>query len=180
MNRKKLINSNLSSDEMKEFEFHVKHNMKRAYFSALVFVGSHDSAIELSQQAFIRAYRSYKTFDKSKKFFTWYYKILKNLCLNFIRDSKKNISEGFLEFADLENSDDNPDIILETEELKENIQKAISTLSEVDREIIILKEFQNFSCKEISEIMEMPIGTVMSKLFYARKRLAEKLKGVML
>jgi RNA polymerase sigma-70 factor (ECF subfamily) len=179
MKKKKLVNSRLSRKETKEFEFHVKHNMKKAYFCALGFVGSHDTAVELSQQAFVRAYRNYKSFDKNKNFFTWYYKILKNICLNFIRDSKKKFNDNFLEFSDMANSGDNPDIIVEKEELKNIIQKAILEISEMDREIIILKEFQNFSYKEISKIMEIPIGTVMSKLFYARKRLAEKLKGVL-
>jgi len=179
MKKNNLIASDLSQNEVKEFELHVRHNMKKAYFSALGFVGSHDSAVELSQQAFIRAYRNYKAFDKSKRFFTWYYQILKNLCLNFIRDSKKNVNESFLENGDLVSFKNNPEFLLEQKELQEKVQKSILNLSESDREIIILKEFQNISYKEISELLEIPIGTVMSKLFYARKRLAEKLQGVL-
>jgi len=177
MRKKLLFSSQLTNSERDEFEFHVKHNMKKAYFSALGFVGAHDDAVELSQEAFIRAFRNYKSFDKSKKFFTWYYKILKNLCLNYIRDSKKHKQNSFLEGIENIESIDNPAKSLEQQELKINIQEALLALNDADREIIILKEFQNISYKEIAELMEIPIGTVMSKLYYARKRLAEKLKG---
>lgn len=179
MRKKILFSTQLTSLERQEFEIHVKHNMKRAYFSALGFVGSHDDAVELSQEAFIRAYRHYKSFDRGKKFFTWYYKILKNLCLNFIRDSKNNKSDNFLENIEKIESKDNPGYSIEQHELCSKVQKAILTLPDAEKETIILKEFQNVSYKEIAELMEIPIGTVMSKLFYARKRLAKKLKGEM-
>jgi len=167
----------LSGSDIKEFEIHVKHNMKRAYYTALGFVGSHDAAVDLSQEAFIRAYRNYGNFDKSKKFFTWYYKILKNLCLNFIRDSKISRREMIFESAGNAVSVDNPADSVELEELKIKVEEALFQLSEKDREIIILKEFQGISYKDISEILDVPIGTVMSKLYYARKRLAERLRG---
>jgi len=86
MTKKKLFNPGLSEKEKMEFENLVKANMKRAYFVALGFLGSRDDAVEISQEAFIRAYRNFKKFDSTKSFFTWYYRILKNLCLNFIRD----------------------------------------------------------------------------------------------
>jgi RNA polymerase sigma-70 factor, ECF subfamily len=86
----------LNKEQISEFERLVKQNMKRAYFVALAFLGSHDSAVEVSQEAFIRAYRHFNKFDKSKNFFTWYYKILKNLGLNFIRDGKKKGRRFFL------------------------------------------------------------------------------------
>jgi RNA polymerase sigma-70 factor, ECF subfamily len=86
----------LNKEQISEFERLVKQNMKRAYFVALGFLGSHDSAMEVSQEAFIRAYRHFNKFDKSRNFFTWHYKILKNLCLNFIRDNKKKRRRNFL------------------------------------------------------------------------------------
>ena len=175
MRRKTIFAPKLTSNEIEEFENLVKTNMKRAYFSALGFVGTHDVAVELSQQAFIRAYRSFRKFDQSKNFFTWYYKILKNLCLNYIRDSKKSKNQDFLE--NIESKDDgiNPQKIIEQEELKQIIQESLLSLSEAEREIIILKEFQNTTYKEIAELLNIPIGTVMSRLFYARKKLANKL-----
>ena len=146
--------------------------MRRAYFAALGFVGNHDDAVEVSQKAFIAAYRNYHKFDKSKNFYTWFYKILRNLSLNLIRDNKRTERLDLFEIS-YENISDT----LEQNELKNRIQEALFNLKESDRNIIILKEFQSYSYKEISELMEIPIGTVMSKLFYARKKLAEKLKG---
>jgi len=64
----------------------VNKYMKRAYYTALGLIGSPKAAMDLSQEAFIRAYRAIKRLDADKKFFTWYYRILKNLCLNYLRD----------------------------------------------------------------------------------------------
>lgn len=175
MKKKLMNNPELSENEMKEFEQNVKDNMKRAYFTALGFVGSQDQALELSQEAFIRAYRHYGSFDKNKKFFTWYYRILKNLCLNFIRDSKKKKVSGFVEIADMPWGM-TPEESIELMELKDQVQAAIMKLNNEEREIIILKEFQNLSYKEIAETLDIPVGTVMSKLFYSRKKLAFYLK----
>ena len=122
-----------------------KENMKRAYFSAFAILGNHDDAMEISQLAFLRAYKNFDTYDPHRKFFTWYYKILRNLCLNFIRDNRN--------------------------------RKEISLIDNIEyKEELILKEFENYSYKEIAEMLEIPIGSVMSKLHYARKKLAEKIK----
>ncbi len=163
---------------MEDFEQNVKTNMKRAYFTALGFTGSHESALELSQEAFIRAYKNYNKFNPDRKFFTWYYKILKNLCLNFIRDSKKLQNTSFLDSAYNLPASSTPLQDIEREETGKLVQDALQKLDFGDREIIILKEFQGLSYKEISELLNLPEGTVMSKLFYARKKLLKLLKGV--
>ncbi|GAB4287921.1 MAG: sigma-70 family RNA polymerase sigma factor [Ignavibacteriaceae bacterium] len=165
------------ADNLKaEFEVLVKGNMKRAYFTALGFLGSHDLARELSQEAFIRAYRNFNRFDRSKNFFTWYYKILKNLCLNFIRDSKKRTSRFFVEPDEQQLSDAGPDELLELKEQVELLNESLGELSPEDRELIVLKEFERMSYKEIAALLSIPEGSVMSGLFYARKRLADKMK----
>lgn len=132
----------LNKEQVSEFEQLVKQNMKRAYFVALGFLGSHDSAMEVSQEAFIRAYRHFNKFDKSRNFFTWYYKILKNLCLNFIRDNKKMKKVEFLEIHTRDLSIEGPDKILEEKELQQRLQKSINLPNEVECGIIILREFE--------------------------------------
>ena len=97
MNKDDFVDSETESPEKEYFEALVKQNMKRAYFTALGFVGSHDAALDLSQEAFIRAYKNFSKFNRKKKFFTWYYRILKNLCLNYIRDKKKRKENHFIE-----------------------------------------------------------------------------------
>jgi len=176
---KKIIqNPGLTKEEMLEFENNVKINMKRAYFTALGFLGSHDSAMDMSQEAFIRAYRSYKKFDRTKNFFTWYYKILRNLCFNFIRDNKNKSDLSFIENREVEGKSENPGDVVEKQELYDNLEVAISKLDFDEREIIILKEFEEHSYKEIAELLSIPIGTVMSRLYYARKKLGRILEGM--
>ena len=157
------------------FEKYVKANMKRAYYSAFGIIGSHDAAMDLSQAAFIKAYKNFKSFDDTKKFFTWYYTILRNLCLNFIRDSKLKNRIVFDDQIEWKN-DTNHVYDVEKEELKQKLWQAIQQLDFDEKEIIILKEFEGLSYKEISETLEIPIGTVMSRLYYARKKLAKKLE----
>jgi len=169
----------ISKKKTKEFEVLVKDNMKRAYFSALGFLGSHDAAMDVSQEAFIRAYRSFNKYDTKRNFFTWYYKILRNLCLNFIRDSKNRKEEFFIETRKNEVSQNNPGETLEEKEELEMLHNAINQLETEDREIIVLREFEGYGYEEISEMLNLPAGTVMSRLFYARKKLAEKMKGLM-
>ncbi len=175
MQRKKYISVALTSEDRILFEQYVKGNMQRAYYSALAILGNHDDAMEISQEAFLRAYRYFPGFDKSKKFFTWYYKILKNLCLNYIRDAKNRREVDLLETIPAKNSVGNN---IEKLELKTTVEKAMMKLNAEEREIIILKEFENNSYKEIAELLNIPIGTVMSKLFYSRKKLAALLEGV--
>ena len=169
----------ISKKKTKEFEVLVKNNMKRAYFSALGFLGSHDAAMDVSQEAFIRAYRSFDKYNPKRNFFTWYYKILRNLCLNFIRDNKNRKEENFLERNINTVSGNNPEQTLEEKEELEMLHKTINQLETEEREILILREFENYSYDEIANMLDIPVGTVMSRLFYVRKKLAEKMKSVM-
>ncbi len=175
--RKKIIEDpGLSVSLKEEFEMLVKQNMRRAYFSALGLLGSHDAAMDVTQEAFIRAYRNFRSYNNEKKFFTWYYSILKNLCLNFIRDRKRKNETEYIEFIEDEHSQNKSGEAIENKELIEKLQEAIDELDFDDREVIILKEFEDHTYKEIAEILNIPVGSVMSRLFYARKKLAIKLK----
>jgi len=162
------------------FGFLVQKYMKRAYFTALGLVGSHDNAVDLSQDAFIRAFRAIKKFDAGKNFFTWYYRILRNLCFNFIRDRARH-ARPFSEMDEktiktMTDETQNTSVLVERNELQNAVWDALATLKKHDREIIILKDIQDFSYKEIAEILNCPIGTVMSRLYNARKALKAKLE----
>lgn len=157
--------------DIKEFETLVKSNMKRAYVSAFAIIGSYDDAMDISQQAFVNAYKSFHKFDKSKNFYTWYYKILKNLCLNFIRDKKRK-NEVSIIYA-VKKESESPESLLINDEQNIALNSALNKLDHEEREIIILKEFENYSYKEMSEMLNIPQGTVMSRLYYSRKKLAK-------
>ena len=161
----------------------VNKYMKRAYYTALGLIGSSEAAMDLSQEAFIRAYRAIKRLDANKKFFTWYYRILKNLCLNYLRDRARH-ARPFSEVGEttlLKMSDQTQDVSkqVEQEETKEMVWNAINSLNPQEREIIILKDFQEHSYKEISELLDCPMGTVMSRLYNARQALKVKLEKVL-
>lgn len=160
----------------------VEQYKERAYYSALVLVRSHEAALDLSQDAFVRAFRHIKRFDTTKKFFTWYYQILRNLCLNFIRDAKRH-ARSFSEMYDTQIMhliDDKQDTsaFAEQNELRRVLWAAMNELKPKEREIIMLKDIQDLAYKEIADILEIPIGTVMSRLFNARKALKAKLERI--
>lgn len=165
----------MDAESKNNFEALVKANMKRAYYTALGLMGCHDMAMELSQEAFLRAYKHFDKFDQSKNFFTWYYKILRNLCLNAIRD-KKNKKESFLQSVSQESLSVDPVAEYDSSELKFLLEDALMKLSIDDREIITMREFEGINYKEIAELLSIPIGTVMSRLYYARKRLSDIMK----
>ena len=149
-----------------------------AYYSALALVGSHDDAIELSQQAFIRAYLSIASFIPGKNFFTWYYRILRNLCLNFLRDrsSRAQAFSRLDSLFDAVDVDEDPSITADHSILRDRVRRAIEKLRPEEREIILLREFEGYSYAEISELLECPTGTVMSRLYYARKHMKDILE----
>lgn len=159
----------------------VQKYMKHAYYIALGLVGSEAAAMDLSQEAFVRAFYALKKFDPDKKFFTWYYQILKNLSFNYLRDDHRHAA-SFSEIGEttvnqlVDGSDDLSQQV-EQNELKEVLWKGINALKPSDREIIILKDFQEMSYKEIAEFLKCPVGTVMSRLYNARKALKEFMEG---
>jgi len=165
------------------YEELVRHYMTDAYLVAYGFVQNREDARDLSQDAFVKAYQARESFDETRPFYPWLYRIIKNHCLNFLKRAGRNSTSLFYE--------DNPDRErfssrgstpleeMETNERHEMLRAAIGMLSEDHREIIILKNFKEHSYQEISEILEIPIGTVMSRLYYARaalKQLVERLE----
>jgi len=168
--------------DIKAYNILVDRYMQRAYYTALGFVGNRDHAMDLSQDAFVKAFRAIKKIDENRQFFTYFYRILRNLCLNFIRDKKRHarpFSEiGETQYKRIASQESNPAMAFEMQEQKELVWAAIHQLKPDQKEIIILKEFRDYSYQEIAELLDIPIGTVMSRLYHARKSLKNKLEGV--
>jgi RNA polymerase sigma-70 factor (ECF subfamily) len=146
----------------------VKRYMHSAYYIALGFVHNQQDALDVSQEAFIKAFRKIKMFDTSLPFFPWFYRLMRNLCIDHLK-RKRRMSEIPLE--DTQVLDDERD----DREMKEALWKGIEELPFDQREIIILRYFRQMSYEEIAELTARPIGTVMSSLHYAKK----KLKGIL-
>ncbi len=169
------------------FEMLAKRHYQKAYSLAMYWVRQREAALDISQEAFVRVHRNLKKFDPEKSFAAWLYVIVKNLCQNYLSRQKKR----WLVFSDFfsgrkvspeqaaENflSSENEFDELESEERHALLWNALNKLSKADREMIMLKEFQEYSYREISEILDIPPGSVMSRLFYARKRLATMVKA---
>ncbi len=147
----------------------VERYMKRAYYIALGFVRNPQDALDISQEAFIKAFRRIKSFDVERPFFPWFYKLMKNFCLDHLK-RRSRIQEVPLEEGRVLKEEH------EDREMKEVLWKGIESLPVEQREVIILRYFQQLSYQEISEVMEKPVGTVMSSLFYAKKKLKETIK----
>jgi len=158
----------------------VKVHMKAAYYSALNLVRNHDDALELSQEAFLRAFKNMSTFRQGSRFYPWLYKILRNLCLTHLRRKVRHPDSISLsdEEGDWDFPADTPDASeqMEQTEMEERIWAALGEMSPAEREILILRDLQETSYAEISDVLGIPMGTVMSRLFNARSRLREIMK----
>jgi len=160
----------------------VSIHMQRCYFAALGMVGSPQDAEDLSQEAFARAFRARARLDPERPFYPWMYQILRRLCFNFTRDTssrrrKMERAGGWLVAeAKVRAAVDDPERVRATEALRDRLERAISELSPAQREVFVLKEFEGLKYREIAELLDVPIGTVMSRLYAARQRLAERLE----
>ena len=149
----------------------VKTYMKKAYYIALSFVKREQDALDISQDAFIKAFRHIKKFKTGGAFFPWFYKILRNLCLDWLRKHRANHR------VPLENV--NPASPRQAnEEIKIQVWNGIEKLPFEQREILILRYFQGYSYKEMAQILGKPTGSIMSGLYYAKKNLKKKLEKV--
>ena len=146
----------------------VARYMHSAYYVALAFTHNHQDALDISQDAFVRAFRRIKKFDTEKPFFPWLYKILKNLCIDYFK-RRRRLNEVPLEDVRILKSE------LENRELKDALWKGIGALPPEQKEVIILRYFRQFSYQEMADVLDKPTGTIMSSLYYAKKRL----KGIL-
>jgi RNA polymerase sigma-70 factor (ECF subfamily) len=155
---------------------------RRTYFTALALVGSHEDALDLSQEAFARAFRARATLDPERPFYVWLYTILRRLCFNFIRDRAnrgrrlEEARDWLVHEAACRAEADDPAHRAEMDELRDRLRVAIETLPDHEREVLVLKEFEGLRYREIAELVDIPIGTVMSRLYSARQRLARSME----
>ena len=161
----------------------VSRHMRRAYYAALGLVGSHEDALDLSQDAFARAFGARDRIDPDRPFYTWLYQILRRLCFNHTRDRKLHrerlrTARGWIvDDANWRAAREDPQHRVERDEARRRIRKAIESLAEREREVLVLKEFEGLRYREIAALLEIPIGTVMSRLYTARQHLASALEA---
>jgi RNA polymerase sigma-70 factor (ECF subfamily) len=160
----------------------VERYMRRAYYAALGLIGSQEDALDISQEAFVRAFRARHRLDPSRPFYAWLYQIIRNLCFNQVRDRRtrrRRLREArpwLVDQASARTAGLHPARAAEQEEARRRVRAAIEKLPERDREVLVLKEFEGLRYREIADLVGIPIGTVMSRLYSARRRLAAVLE----
>lgn len=156
----------------------VERHKQSAYRIALGLVGNKDDAFDISQEAFLRVYRSADTYDETQPFLPWFYKIISNLSKTWLskrsRRESKMVDVDDTSYLLIDRS--NPEENLEKKEIAVKLRRALLELDFEDREIITLQHFRGMSYDEIANLLGIPKGTVMSRLYYARKKLADLMR----
>lgn len=169
------------SGETEAFEQLVLEHQKNVYNLALRMVGNPDDAYDMSQEAFIKAFNSLKSFRGESKFSVWLYRLTSNVCIDFLRKRKRrselSLTEDDEEGGQIELADSRftPESEVEKNELREAVKSGIESLPEDYRSVIVLREINGLSYEEIAEVTGLEAGTVKSRLFRARKRLCSLL-----
>jgi RNA polymerase sigma-70 factor (ECF subfamily) len=174
----RLVHASLSGDN-EAFGELVKRYEKHIYNTSCQLIGNSDDAFDVSQETFIKAYRSLGSFRGDSKFSTWLYKICQNTARDYIRSNlrKKTISltaydEDDTKEVQLDIPDDDissqPDRSFERDEVRAAVRDAISILSDDHKNVIVLRDIEGYSYEDISEILNLEIGTVKSRLNRAR------------
>lgn len=163
----------VAKGDLMAFSMLVEKHKRRAYAIALGLVGTPDEAYDLSQDAFMRVYRSAKKFDPTRLFFPWFYAILVNLCRTHLK--KRHREVGLETVAEPLDPSEAPDDMYAASETRRKLWGALNRLSFKDREIILMAHFWDYTYKEMSAVLNVPVGTVMSRLYYARKKLRQEL-----
>jgi RNA polymerase sigma factor (sigma-70 family) len=168
-----------------EFEALVHENQKKIYNLALKMVGNREDAWDISQETFIKAFKALKSFRGDSSFGVWIYRLATNLCIDFLRKEKKRKTfplayindekeEKELEIPDVSME---PEALCEQAELKQAISEGLKALPEDHRQVLVLREINGLSYAEISQVLNLEIGTVKSRIFRARSNLAKYLNS---
>ena len=157
------------------FEFLFKKYRRRGYFHAVAMLGNQEDAIDASQESFTRAFSAMPTLKGLDTFYPWFYRILRNCCLNMIdrrktarRYNQQNASaEEGVSYAD-------PEMLLQKSETQWTVWRALDGLKPEFREILVMKYIEGCRYEEISKLLAIPRGTVMSRLYHARNAFRHK------
>jgi len=158
----------------------IRRYQERIYATVYHMTSNHEDANDLAQDTFIKAYRALKTFKGDSSFYTWVYRIAVNKTINFLK-LRKNRVQMSLNDMDF-NAEHDPDLValvshntprrdLGLAELQEKLNAAMQKLSEHHRMTVVLHDIQGMSHEQVGTVMDCNVGTVRSRLFYARQQL---------
>jgi RNA polymerase sigma-70 factor (ECF subfamily) len=172
--------------DLAAFEELVARHRDKIFARAFSLMRNEEDAIDLSQEAWIKCWQRLKQFQGDSSFATWMTRIVINLCLDQLRKQKRHRTESIEQLDEEVGGVErqmpilttNPTAGLERAELRQRIDKALGQLSVEHRTVLVLHEFEELEYKQIAKVMGCSIGTVMSRLFYARRKMAALLAGL--
>jgi RNA polymerase sigma-70 factor, ECF subfamily len=167
------------------FEELIHRHRDKIYARAMIMMRNEGDAIDLSQEAWVKSWQRLHQFQGESSFATWMTRIVINLCLDQIRRQKRTRAESIEELEEaggverqMPIAESNPTEGLESEEVRRRIDEAMGKLTDAHRTVLVMHEFEGLEYKEIAKRVGISIGTVMSRLFYARRRLASLLQSL--
>lgn len=154
----------------------------RAYAIAYSVMGNSHDAMDMTQESFIKAFKNINKFNFKSSFNTWLYKIVKNTCIDQIRKNKRKktisidkavkVHDGEV-FFDIEDSNTNIEEDIEKKEMSKKLYEKLDELSNSHKQVLLLCDIQGYDYKEISDILNLPIGTIKSRISRARIKLVD-------
>lgn len=165
--------------DINAYELLVKEYEKNVYNLALRMVGNSEDAADMSQEAFIKAYNSLTSFRGDSKFSVWLYRIVSNVCLDYLRSRGRrqtvSLSAGNDDGEDVEidiaDETQSPERLLDRRLTRDAVRRGLAALPPEHRQILLLREIQGLSYDEIADALGIEAGTVKSRIFRARKKL---------
>lgn len=170
------------------FDILVREHYSLVYNIAYRMLGDHDRAADATQSAMVRAYKALSRFRQDATFSTWLYRIVTNVCLDELRQKERGTqsltlltenSDTELEERDIPDSKGDPAADAEQRERQELVQEALGRLASEHRAVVVMYDLSGLSYEEMAETLEIPLGTVKSRLNRARHALKEELAADM-
>ncbi|NLD86912.1 MAG: sigma-70 family RNA polymerase sigma factor [Clostridiales bacterium] len=172
--------------DINAFEIIVKTYEKKIYNLALRYNNNREDAFDISQEVFIKVFRSIGSFKEESSFSTWLYRVAVNVCIDYQRKNKKHSNSLSLTIRDddgdeqqleIEDISYSPETVYDRTELRESIGKALNMLSEEHKQVLILREINGLSYEEIAEVLSLEEGTVKSRIYRGREKLCRILSS---
>ena len=165
--------------DVNAFETLVLEYEKNVYNIALRMTGNSEDAADMTQEAFIKAYNSLQAFRGDSKFSVWLYRIVSNVCLDFLRSKNRrptvslSVEDDDGEDTQLDVADESqsPELLLDRKLTRDSVRRGLDSLPPDYRQILLLREMQGLSYDEIAQALGLEVGTVKSRIFRARKKL---------
>jgi RNA polymerase sigma-70 factor, ECF subfamily len=168
MNERRAIELCIAHRDPIGFEYLVRKYQREAYMHAIALVGNPDDAAEACQESFASAFASLPRLSELTAFYPWFYRVLRNRCLNML--SRRRTAAAYLKSGDGEEPHAaGPESLFGKQQEKAEVWRALASLKIEFREILALKYMQGYDYETLAALLGIPRGTVMSRLYHARK-----------